>query len=334
MSVALSGGRLMTKMAIRTIAAATLVMSVACAAGGSSGGAAPSECAPEKTRACSCADGQSGTQKCAGHGEWEEACACPPRPPPPDTPAPACTPACNDQALNPRSGLPRAKGLDVTLHEVSPSQRGARLRPRPVEEEPMRVMNSPACRPRLRLRVASVTVHQDREDSGDEIYCVVSAEGRDAEVRVTRITPQLADGKGYEFTLSEGIFWGQSTLKETGTNLHLKYECIENDEPGAWSKLIQDLGAELARKGADAAGAAAGAWVVPIAEGVTGLIGNLLGVGRKGEERLFEATQTIDYDKQLELAAGAYWTVRRSGKDFDWELRVEAWGCAAGASAH
>ena len=52
----------------------------------------------------------------------------------------------------------------------------------------------------------------------------------------------------------------------------------------------------------------------------------------------FEADSTDGYKnlipvgKDLDLTNGRYWTVRRQGthlnSDWDWELRIEAWGCA------
>jgi hypothetical protein len=160
------------------------------------------------------------------------------------------------------------------LREVPAAERLDRVRAlSALRREIPTVRSNPACgAPKLRMRVASVTVHQDKESNGDEIYCVITAEGKDAEVKVTKITPELSENKQYNYSLSEGIFWGQKELKETATNLHIRYECIENDDPGAWSKLVQDLAAELTKRGADAAASSLGGWVVPIVEGLAGRV--------------------------------------------------------------
>ena len=52
-----------------------------------------------------------------------------------------------------------------------------------------------------------------------------------------------------------------------------------------------------------------------------------------GDDYLFSATQTVPEESHLGLTNGAYWTVRRDGthllSDWDWELVLRAWGCAA-----
>ena len=83
---------------------------------------------------------------------------------------------------------------------------------------------------------------------------------------------------------------------------------------------------------ATAIGGVAGSygWVFTVIGAVAPVIGDV--VGMDGDDHLFNAQQTIPLDKQLDLTNGRFWSVRRhgshSGSDWDWELRVEAWGCA------
>ena len=70
-------------------------------------------------------------------------------------------------------------------------------------------------------------------------------------------------------------------------------------------------------------------WVFPAVGIVAGLLGGALALD--GDDLLFNATQVIPETEMLNLTTGAWWSVRRNGtnlnSDWDWELRMEIWGC-------
>jgi hypothetical protein len=187
--------------------------------------------------------------------------------------------------------------------------------------------------PMLRMRVAQVHVIEEDDDmANDIVYCVVTTEsGAGSELRVTPKTPNLDEGDKYDFTIPQGIMWGLNGPRSPEGNLLITYNCIESDDNSTYTKLLDDLGNASTQIGGalNQSGIPYG-WVFQIAGAVLPVIGGAISLD--GDDQLFNATQTIEADKQLELTTGAFWTVRRSGKnglsEWDWALRIEAWGCA------
>jgi hypothetical protein len=185
--------------------------------------------------------------------------------------------------------------------------------------------------PRLRIRVASVTVHEEYDDfNNDYVYCMITTEAESqGEVRVTPIYETgLAAGSTYPFSIAEGVVWGvDNQLVPPGGNMRLTYRCYENDDWAAFEALLDAIAMAVDGLGGLPVPGGEG-WVLPAGQ-VADLISQILQLD--GDNQLFNASQTIDEHLLLTLTQGRYWTVRRYGSvnlsDWDWELRMEAWGC-------
>lgn len=183
--------------------------------------------------------------------------------------------------------------------------------------------------PKLRIRVAKVIVHNEADlVFKDVIYCAIVSEAMPgAEIRVTPKTFALDNGEEYTYALAEGMVWGQlgEPVAPEG-NLSMTYNCLEGDDTGAFEEFLDAI--------ADAAAEAGGlpipnGWVI----GVVGLAAEIIGaaLALENDDHLFNATQIIPADLQLDMTPGVWWSVERAGtfmlKDWHWELRMEAWGC-------
>jgi hypothetical protein len=197
-------------------------------------------------------------------------------------------------------------------------------------QSPAHPVAAPCDDPRMRIRVAMLTVHEEDDDfANDEVYCAISSEATDAaEIKITPITPALDEGDNYPYNLDSGVVWGQADLVAPKGNLLLSYNCIESDTANGYSDLLGAVG--------DAANAAGGidipgvdGWVFP----AVGIVANLLAgsLSLDGDDMLFNVTQVVPETEMLNLTSGAWWSVRRNGthinSDWDWELRMEIWGC-------
>ena len=185
--------------------------------------------------------------------------------------------------------------------------------------------------PMLRVRVASVKVYNPDDDvAHDIIYCAVQSEAATAsEIVVTPETPNLGSDDSFGFSINSGIFWGQKQPTSPGGNLMITYDCFEDDSSSGYQKLLDSIAqGALAVGGSGVAGAYG--WVFTVVGAVSGIVSS--GLALDGDDHLFNTSQIIPLAKQLELTNGRYWTVRRAGthlwSDWDWELRIEAWGCA------
>jgi hypothetical protein len=184
--------------------------------------------------------------------------------------------------------------------------------------------------PLLRLRVAQITVHEEDDDwDNDIVYCSISSEAMNgSEIRVTPQTPPLDEGESFAFSIEAGVMWGQLGPTTPGGNMLITYDCFESDSDTGYQDLISAIGGAAGQIG----GAIGGeyGWVFTTVGAVAGVISSAMSLD--GDDHLFNATQTIPLEMQLDLTNGRYWSVRRSGthflSDWDWELRVEAWGCA------
>ncbi len=184
--------------------------------------------------------------------------------------------------------------------------------------------------PLLRLRVASVTVHEEDDDfANDIVYCSVMTEAAaGAEVRVTPQTPNLDEGDSFAFPIEAGIMWGQLGPKTPGGNMLVTYDCFEADSNSGYQDLINSIGAAASDIGGLVGGTYG--WVLEAVGALAPVVSGAIALD--ADDHLFNATQTIPLEQQLDMTNGRYWSVRRSGthylSDWDWELRVEAWGCA------
>lgn len=183
--------------------------------------------------------------------------------------------------------------------------------------------------PLLRVRAARIDVHEEDDDfANDIVYCALTSEAASAsEIRVTPQTPNLDEGDSFTYPIEAGVFWGQQEPETPGGNLLLTYDCFEADSSDGYQSLIDGIGSA-----AEEIGGVAGeyGWIFTIVGAVAPVISDALALD--GDDHLFNAQQTIGLDAQMDMTNGRFWSVRRSGthlnSDWDWELRVEAWGCA------
>jgi hypothetical protein len=184
--------------------------------------------------------------------------------------------------------------------------------------------------PLLRVGISSITVHEEDDDfANDIVYCVVQAESMTgAEIRVTPQTPNLDEGDSFTFALESGVFWGQQGPTTPAGNMLITYDCIEADTSGGYQALVSAIGQAAGQVGNVVEGE--NGWVFSTAAAIAPVVST--GLALDTDDHLFNAQQTIPLDSQLALTNGAYWTVRRDGthifSDWDWELTVQAWGCA------
>jgi hypothetical protein len=182
--------------------------------------------------------------------------------------------------------------------------------------------------PRLRIRVARLDVIEEDDDfANDEVYCAITSEASQAsEIRVTPMTPPLDEGDSEEYSLAEGVVWGQQGLASPMGGIALTYNCIESDSANGFADLLDAI-----RAAAEQAGAIAGdsGWIFD----AIGIVADLLSAALSldSDDQLFNASHVVPEDMHLALTQGAYWEVHRSGtnlnSDWDWLLRMEIWGC-------
>jgi len=189
-----------------------------------------------------------------------------------------------------------------------------------------------ACDPaRLRVRLAKVTVANPDDDvSKDIIYCFLTsaspATTEGVQGNHTTPTENLGKGQSHAYNGNEAVFWGVKEPKDAAGDLTLTYECWEQDDPAQYTALVQKSAQILADEYAYQEGSG---WTSSAADLAARYLPALLSLD--GDDHLFSATQTIPRGEQLGLANGASWNVHKKGthywSDWDWTLRVEAWGC-------
>ncbi len=182
--------------------------------------------------------------------------------------------------------------------------------------------------PQLRLRLASVKTNA----GGSTIYCIVNAsDGLKSEVALTVKTKALEDGETYFFDPAVGTLWGQTALQTTTNNITLTYNCfrVKSD---SWSKALS-AGSDAATKVSGVAGPYG--WAFGL--GAVGAeVASAAIAASSGDELVFNAQQTIEKGKLLDLTNNRSWTIRKAHEggflewSWDWELKIEAWGCADG----
>jgi len=182
--------------------------------------------------------------------------------------------------------------------------------------------------PHLRVRVARLTVIEEDDDfANDTVYCLFAAEtASGGELRVTPKTSPLDEGDSRVYSLAEGLFWGQAgKLRATGGNMLITYNCFESESEDGIAELL-----DVIADSAEAFGNSNG-WAV----GVGGLAQILMkAVALDKDDHLLTDQHSIVPSVQVEASNGVYWTVQKSGtnlnSDWNWSLRIEAWGCAEG----
>jgi hypothetical protein len=188
--------------------------------------------------------------------------------------------------------------------------------------------------PQLRIRLAKLTVHR-----GDgEGYCIIEAnDGITSEAAVTMKTSSLKDGDEFPFPVGQGTLWGQGHPECTSNNLTLTYYCFKVVDNSAWAAALKAMGDTAAQVGGSPAGAGPYGWAFGLGGAAANAVAAGITAAQKDDNRI-KVQQTIPVAGLLDLTNGRTWSVRTRvqdgcnafgcSRDYDWELTVQAWGCA------
>lgn len=319
-------------------------------------------CDPGTFRHCDCELGGTGTQTCSADGKsWGLCVDC-------ETefdagPVQDAAPACGDTACNGDetcATCPADCGECPTCM-VSPTCTGASsvpANPTPLDSFNNNGQTMFSCgsdlggspdeedcsEPLLKMRLYQVVVH-DAGASGSklEMFCLIQADdGQSSQLVMTPDWANLSDGSPpLVISPAAGTFWGQAVngIKLSQFNITITYQCYMVLTPGV---LEQALGAVSDFAGSTAAipGNPYG-WAFGVGGAAAAAAAALAATG-DGVVPLLNVEQTIDAKALLTLTNGYTWKIQQSGEtkangtcgffgpcDWDWELDVEAWGCAA-----
>ena len=326
--------------------------------GAGTGGGPAKACAVGDFRNCTCGS-ENGTQTCEANAKWS-VCNCIGTPPDAgNSDAPA---VCGDNVCAPSESCvtcPADCG-QCPACSLSPSCTGASS----VPGDPMALasfnnagqtmytsgmgfgdpMGDVLCSdPLLKMRVSQVQVHKNGASGSLEMFCMVQADdGQSSQLMVTPDYMNLSDNnQPLLLSPAAGTFWGEAVngVKLSQFNITVTYQCFMVTTPDALQSALTAI-AGVAGAGAaipgnpygwafGAGGAAAAAAAAATATG-------------SGATALLNVQQTIDASALLKLTNGYTWVIEQTGStkadgqcgffsscDWDWELDVEAWGCAA-----
>jgi len=353
----------MKRRALSLLVLGALGVVVACGASGADDRAAFAECNGGQTRACDCAGTTGGgTQTCdPGTSMWQP-CTCGDKQiadgsidtgpsklcsardggidggfvtpkkcqvcdfdvEPSATTICPVAPACGNGNLGAPAD-PKERG-DLTVYTDNGKPAADASTPAPPGSEKGACLD-----PQLRIRMQSLTIHK----GGGDAYCIVEAnDGVTSEAAITMKTGDMNDGDEFPFPVGQGLLWGQGMPECTSNNLTLTYYCYHVVDNSAWSSALKAFG--------DTA-ASIGGTPTPYgwAFGVGGAAANAAAAGiaaaQKDENRI-KVQQTIPVASLLDLTNGRTWSIRTKWKDgcnlfgcdrdYDWELKIQAWGCA------
>ena len=189
-----------------------------------------------------------------------------------------------------------------------------------------------ACAPSLKIRLAKITVTEEDDDiANDEVYCSISATAKDVqELRITPKTRALDQGESQTFTGEETVVWGQGKPRPAAGDITMKYDCFETDSAQGYTAFVKAAADAAKKYGTKVVSSENSGYVSTGADLVATFLPQILALD--SDDHLFVAQQTIPAARQMELAKGATWTLRKSGthywSDWDWTLTMEAWGCS------
>lgn len=189
----------------------------------------------------------------------------------------------------------------------------------------------PACGdPKLLIALRDISVRAAQDDiTGDVIYCVTQVESSaGSEIRITTPTKPLNEGDSVSLPLTDGILWGDVlTPRAASGSMLITVDCLESDNPAEYDSLVTALTNAATELGATQN---AKLWSFAADKPITGIVAATLTAN--DDDLLFDAQVMLPEEDLLALAAGATWTVRRSGvaslSDWDWEVGLLVWGCS------
>jgi hypothetical protein len=211
--------------------------------------------------------------------------------------------------------------------------------------------NATCSDPLLKMRVSQIVVHKNARSGSDlEMFCLVQADdGQSSQLMLTPSYTGLASGAPpIQLAPAAGTFWGEAVngVKLSQFNVTVTYQCYLVLQPTALTNALNAI--------AGVAGAASGlpgnpyGWAFGLGGAAAAAAAAATAVG-SGAVPLLSVTQTIDSSSLLKLTNGYTWVIEQSGSteaqdkcggvlgigagpcDWDWELDIEAWGCAAPA---
>jgi hypothetical protein len=197
--------------------------------------------------------------------------------------------------------------------------------------------------PLLKMRVSQVVVHKNGAPGSLELFCLVQAQ--DATSSQLMLTPDYMnvsdDNAPLILSPAAGTFWGEavSGIKLSQFDITVTYTCFMETTPDALQTVLMSL-SSAANAGAAIPGNPYG-WAFGLG-GAAAAAGAALAAAGSGVTQLLNVQQTIDASALLPLTNGDTWVIEQTGStkadgdcgffsscDWDWELDVEAWGCAA-----
>jgi len=320
-------------------------------------GTSETPCEKGTFRDCHCDAGGSGMQTCEKDGKWGT-CECT-QTLAPDAVAPK--PSCGDGTCNGKETCvtcPDDCGACPAC-DLAPTCTGASSVPADAtalasfDNDTQSVYSSGVdagaggsanCSdPLLKMRVSEIQIHKNGASSGVEMFCVVQADdGQSSELMVTPDYMNLNDNNpALILSPSAGTFWGEAVngVKLSQFNITVTYQCYMVLQPDAFQNALNAI--------AGVAGAAAAipgnpyGWAFGIGGAAAAAAAAATAAG-SGASVLLSVQQTIDASSLLSLTNGRTWVIEQTGStkldgdcgffggcNWDWEVDVEAWGCAA-----
>lgn len=346
------------------VALLSLGVWIGCGASGS-GRPSLSECLSGESRPCDCGNGTTSSQTCDADGTFG-ACTCEQPPILPDAGVDQVDKRlCSATGTNKKDGgtIKKCQICDfdfdpseATVCPVAPAcangSLGAPANPKLRGDlsvytdngQPVSVDGGTTAPPvtekgtcldaQLRIRIEKLKVHK----GGGEGYCIIEAnDGVTSEAAVTMKTSDLKDGDDFPFPVGQGTLWGQAQPECTSNNVTLTYYCFKVVDNGAWTAALKAMGDTAAQIGGSPAGGGPYGWAFGLGGAAANAAAAAIQAAQKDENRI-KVQQTIPVDQLLDLTNGRTWSIRTRVKDgcglfgcsrdYDWELTVQAWGCA------
>jgi len=333
-----------------------------CGATGSAGyssdaGAGGPICQSATFRDCTCDGGSSGTQSCSADGGWG-ACACseklhydagkPGKPVCGDgvcngtetcETCPADCGACATCDLAPgctgASSVPASTTALASFNNAGQSSYASGI--------DAGVGSANCSDPLLKMRVSEIQIHKNGSSGGMEMFCMVQADdGQSSELLITPNYMNLTDNNPpLVLSPAAGLFWGAAVngVKLSQFNITVTYQCYMVSQPTAFQNALNAV-AGFAGTVAAVPGNPYG-WAFGVGGAAAAAAAAATAAG-SGATALLSVQQTIDSNSLLELTNGRTWIIEETGSttvdgdcgffggcNWDWELDIEAWGCAA-----
>lgn len=317
---------------------------------GTSAAPAAGECNDGETRACTCSDSVDGMQTC-GPTRAYGTCVC----------KPSTQAACPGDAERLDGGSPSGKKCQVCDFDVAPtSETACPATPAcgngslgvPAESSVRDDLatfvdngvlvgvdagapaeNARCLPPQLRVRIQKLDMHA----GGGEGYCIVEAtDGVTSAAAMTMKTAAIGAGDDFPFPVDQALLWGQRRPECTSNNLTLTYYCFKVIDNSTWSAAAKAMGDTAVQFGGSPFAGQYG-WAFGLGGAASNAVAAGITAAQKDEIRI-KIQQTIPANALLDLTNGRTWSVRSRVKekctpvgclrDFDWELTLQAWGCA------